>query len=163
MNKKFVIRHSSFVIQNPISSAMKTTLSLLLLLLFTSCSPSYRLNRLIALHPELKTPDTLFIKDSVIIPQVRFDTLFDYKTIPDTVIIQKDRLQIKLRKIHDTLFITGKCKGDTVYITRKIPVEKIKIVKPDRLDNFISKLPWVVIGLICLVLLFVYIRRVPKS
>jgi len=161
MSKKFVIRHSSLVIQNPISSAMKTTLSLLLLL-FTSCSPSYRLNRLLALHPELKTPDTLFIKDSVIIPQVRFDTMFDYKTIPDTVIIQKDRLQIKLRKIHDTLFLTGKCKGDTVYITRKIPVEKIKIVKPDILDNFISKLPWIVIGLICLVLLFVFIRLAPK-
>ena len=142
---------------------MKTILALLLLLLFTSCSPSYRLNRLLALHPELKTPDTLLISDSVIIPQVRFDTIFDYKTIPDTVIIQKDRLQIKLRKINDTLFLTGNCKGDTVYITRKIPVEKIKIVKPDILDNFISKLPWMVIGLISLILLFVFIRLVPKQ
>jgi hypothetical protein len=142
---------------------MKPITVTLFLLLLTSCSPSYRLTRLLALHPELKTPDTLFIKDSVIIPQVRFDTIFDYKTIPDTVIIQKNRLLIKLRKIHDTLFLMGKCKGDTVYITRKIPVEKIKIIKPDRLDNFISKLPWIVIGLICLVLLFVFIRLVPKQ
>ena len=88
--------------------------------------------------------------------------MFDYKTIPDTVIIRKDRLQIKLRKINDTLFLTGNCKGDTVYITRKIPVEKIKIVKPYRLDNFISKLPWMVIGFICLILLFVFIRWFPK-
>ena len=142
---------------------MKPTLSLLLLLLlFTSCSPSYRLNRLLALHPELKTPDTLLIKDSVIIPQIQADTLFDFKTIRDTVIIEKDRLQIKLSRIHDTLFLTGKCKGDTVYIIRKIPVEKIKIVKPDYLDNFISKLPWIVIGFICMVLLFVFIRWFPK-
>jgi hypothetical protein len=66
-------------------------------------------------------------------------------------------------EIHDTLFLTGNCKGDTVYITRKIPVEKIKIVKPDILDNFISKLPWMVIGLISLILLFVFIRLVPKQ
>jgi len=138
---------------------MKPILYLLfLLLLLSSCSPQYRLKRLIALHPELKIPDTLFIRDSVIIPQVQVDTMLDLKTIQDTVIIQKDRLQIKLSRIHDTLFLTGKCKGDTVYITRKIPVEKIKIVKPDYLDDFISKLPWIVIGLICLILLFVFFR-----
>ncbi len=135
---------------------------LLILCLITGCSPTYRLNKLLALHPELKTPDTIFIRDSLIVPQVQVDTMFDYKTIRDTVVIEKDRLQIKLRKIRDTLFLTGKCKGDTVYITRKIPVEKIKIVKPDYLDNFISKLPWVVIGLICLILLFVFLRWFPK-
>ncbi len=132
-------------------------LFILFLCLIVSCSPSYRLNRLLALHPELKIPDTLFIRDSLIVPQVQVDTMFDFKTIRDTVIIQKDRLQIKLRRIHDTLFLTGKCKGDTVYINRKIPVEKIKIVKVDKIDNLISKLPWIVIGLICLILLFVFI------
>ncbi len=141
---------------------MKSTLPFFMIFLLTSCSPQYRLNRLIALHPELKTADTLFIRDSVIVPQVQVDTMFDYKTIRDTVIIQKDRLQVKLSRIHDTLFLTGKCKGDTVYIIRKIPVEKIKIVKPDYLDNFISKLPWIVIGFICMVLLFVFIRWFPK-
>jgi hypothetical protein len=141
---------------------MKPTLSLLLILLLSSCSPQYRLNRLLARHPELKIPDTLFIRDSVIVPQVQADTMFDLKTIRDTVIIQKDRLQVKLSRIHDTLFLTGKCKGDTVYINRKIPVEKIKIVKPDKLDNFISKLPWIVIGLICLILFFLFIRWFPK-
>jgi len=138
------------------------TISLLLLLLLSSCSPQHRLTRLIALHPELKVPDTIVIRDSLIVPQVRVDTMLDIKTILDTVIIQKDRLQIKLSRIHDTLFVSGKCKGDTVYITRKIPVEKIKIVKADKIDNLISKLPWIVIGLICLILLFVFNRYFPK-
>ena len=137
---------------------MKPTLSLLIFLFFSSCSPQYRLNRLLALHPELKTPDTIFIRDSLIVPQVQVDTMLDFKTIRDTIIIKKDRLQVKFIKIHDTLFLTGKCKGDTVYINRKIPVEKIKIVKPDYLDNFISRLPWIVVGLICLILIFVFIR-----
>ena len=144
---------------------MKSFVNLILLLILcltTGCSPTYRLNRLLALHPELKIPDTLIIRDSLIVPQVRVDTMFDIKTILDTVIIQKDRLQIKLSRIHDTLFVTGKCKGDTVYITRKIPVEKIKIVKADKIDNLISKLPWIVIGLICLILLFIFMRLFPQ-
>ena len=137
---------------------MKPIITILLLLL-SSCSPQQRLTRLIALHPELKVPDTIVIRDSLIVPQVRVDTMLDFKTILDTVIIQKDRLQIKLSRIHDTLFVSGKCKGDTVYITRKIPVEKIKIVQAGYLDNCISKLPWIAIGVICLILLFVFIRR----
>jgi len=132
---------------------------LLILCLITGCSPTYRLNRLLALHPELKIADTLIIRDSLIVPQVQVDTMLDFKTIRDTVIIQKDRLQIKLRKIHDTLYLTGKCKGDTVYRIRKIPVERIKIVKPDYLDNFISKLPWIVIGLTILILLFIWLLK----
>ena len=138
-------------------------LFILFLCLIVSCSPSYRLNRLVALHPELKVPDTLFIRDSLIVPQIQVDTMLDINTIRDTVIIQKDRLQVKLSRIHDTLFLTGRCKGDTVYITRKIPVEKIKIVKADKIDNLISKLPWIVIGVICLMLLLVFIRLLPKQ
>ena len=66
-------------------------LFILFLCLIVSCSPSYRLNRLLALHPELKIPDTLFIRDSLIVPQIQVDTMLDFKTIRDTVIIQKDR------------------------------------------------------------------------
>jgi len=134
-------------------------LFILFLCLIASCSPSYRLNRLLALHPEFKIPDTLFIRDSLIVPQVQVDTILDFKTIRDTVVIQKDRLQVKIHRIHDTLFLIGKCKGDTVYITRKIPVEKIKIVKPDYLDNFISKLPWIVIGFTIVIFLIIWLFR----
>jgi hypothetical protein len=88
--------------------------------------------------------------------------MLDFKTVRDTVIIQKDRLQVKIHRIHDTLFLTGKCKSDTIYITRKIPVEKTKIFKADKIDNLISKLPWIVIGFVFLVLLFVYIRLFSK-
>jgi len=140
---------------------MKPIITILLLLL-SSCSPQYRINRLLALHPELKVPDTLIIRDSLLVPQVQVDTMFDFTTIRDTVIIQKDRLQIKLSRIHDTLFISGKCKGDTVYITRKIPVETIKIVQAGSLNKFISGLPWIVIGVVILILLFIFNRLFPK-
>jgi len=41
----------------------------------------------------------------------------------------------------------------TNYIERKIPVEKIKVLQTDKIDNLISKIPWLVLGLISTVIL----------
>lgn len=133
---------------------MKSLLSILaLILLTTSCSPTHRLNRLLALHPELKIPDTILIKDTLTTPQYQTDTVIHIDSIHDTVIVQKDRLEIKLNRIHDTLYIQGKCKADTVIVQHTVPVEKIKVVKADKLDNLIQKIPWIVAGLIFTILL----------
>lgn len=132
---------------------MKTILKISLLLVLstqTGCSPSARLNRLLTHHPELKIPDTIVINDTMTIPQVEADKVFHLDSIHDTIILQKDRLEITLNRIHDTLYVRGKCKADTIIIHRTIPVEKIKILKPDKLDQLISKIPWIVSGLISL-------------
>jgi len=137
---------------------MKPLLNILaLILLATSCSPTHRLNRLLALHPELKIPDTILIKDTLTTPKYEADTVIHIDSIHDTVIVQKDRLEIKLNRIHDTLYIQGKCKADTVIVQRAIPVEKIKVVKVDKWDQLISKLPWLISGLICLVILVIVV------
>jgi hypothetical protein len=135
---------------------MKTILKISLLLVLsiqTGCSPSARLNRLLTHHPELKIYDTIVISDTMTIPQVEADTVFYLDSIHDTILLQKDRLEITLTRIHDTLYIRGKCKADTVIIHRSIPVEKIQIVKPDKLDQLISKIPWLISGLIFIILL----------
>jgi len=137
---------------------MKPILTILIFLIVApSCSPSRRLSRLLALHPELKIPDTIVIKDTLTTPQYEADTVIHIDSIHDTVILQKDRLEIKLHRIHDTLYIQGKCKADTVIVQRTIPVEKIKVVKVDKWDKLISKLPWLISGLICLVILAIVI------
>ncbi len=136
---------------------MKSILKISLLLVLsiqTGCSPTARLNRLLNHHPELKIPDTILITDTITIPQVEVDTVFYLDSIHDTIILQKDRLEISLNRIHDTLYIRGKCRADTMIIHRLIPVEKIKIVKPDKLDQLISKTPWMISGLICIILFF---------
>ena len=125
----------------------------MLLIVASSCSPTHRLNRLLALHPELKIPDTILINDTLTTPQYEADTVIHIDSIHDTVIVQKDKLEIKLKRIHDTLYIQGKCKADTVIVQRTIPVEKIKIVRADKLDNLIQKIPWIVTGLIFTILL----------
>lgn len=147
------------------SQIMKIITKILFILfpcLIVSCSPSYRLNRLLALHPELKIPDTLFIRDSLIVPQVQVDTMLEFKTIRDTVVIHKDRLQIKLSKIHDTLFLTGKCKSDTVYITRKILIEKIKTVKPSYINYLFNIVRWLVIFGILFIIIYSFLRFFKK-
>ena len=135
---------------------MKTILKISLLLVMstqTGCSPTARLNRLLIHHPELMIPDTIVISDTMTIPQVEADTVFYLDSIHDTIILQKDRLEITLNRVHDTLYVRGKCKADTIIILRSIPVEKIKIVKPDKLDQLISKIPWLISGLIFIILL----------
>ena len=130
---------------------MKTILSILILILLaTSCSPTHRLNRLLTLHPELMIPDTLFIHDSIPIPQAEADTILNIDSIHDTIYINKGRLEVAIHRLHDTLFVRGKCKADTIYIDRQFPVEKIKIVRPAKLDNLISAIPWLVSGFIAL-------------
>lgn len=139
---------------------MKTILKISLLLVLstqTGCSPSARLNRLLTRHPELKIYDTVVISDTMTIPQVEADTVFYLDSIHDTIILQKDRLEITLNRIHDTLYVRGKCEADTIIIHRSIPVEKIKIVKSDKLDQLISKIPWIISGLIGLLVFVIVI------
>ena len=136
-----------------------TTL-LLLILLLSSCSPQRRLNRLLALHPELKTPDTLVLRDTIPIPQIQTDTILRLSTLHDTVTLHKDHLQVKIHRLHDTIYIQSKTLPDTIFITRRIPIQLIRYVQPDRLDNLISKIPWLVIALILLIgfIIFLFIR-----
>jgi len=140
---------------------MKPSISILLLLLiFSSCSPQYRLNRLLALHPELRTPDTLLIHDTIPIPQIQTDTILRLSTLHDTVTLHKDHLQVKIHRLHDTLYIQSKTLPDTIFINRRIPVQLIRYVQPDKLYNFISKIPWIVVGLIFVIgfIIFLFIR-----
>ncbi len=129
----------------------------LLILLLASCSPQRRLSRLLALHPELKTPDTLVLRDTIPIPQIQTDTILRLSTLHDTVTIHKDHLQVKIHRLRDTIYIQSKTLPDTIFITRRIPVQLIRYVQPDILVNFIGKIPWLIIGLGILVILVIYI------
>jgi len=101
----------------------------------------------------LNTTDTLVVKDTITIPQVEADTVLSIKSIKEPVFINQGRLEVEIRKIHDTLYVKGECKADTIYKTKKIAVERIKLVKPDRTDVLIAKIPWIASGFIALILL----------
>lgn len=106
---------------------------LLILLLISSCTPQRRFIRLIEKHPHLLTTDSVTVRDTVkiIVPKTVHDTIisehFFHEIIKDTLIIQKERLTVKI--FHDTInknvFIQGECDTITVekIIERKIPIK----------------------------------------
>jgi len=144
--------------------AMKTNLKFLLIIsiaLYSACSPSHRLTSLISNHPELTTTDTLLLKDTIAIPLAKADTTLDFNSLFKPVFLNQGRLEMEIQAVHDTLYVKGKCKPDTIYRTRSIPVEKIKLVKPNRTDAIIARIPWLVAGLIAITVFggLVYLRN----
>lgn len=104
----------------------------ILVLFFTilSCSPVKRYNRLIRLHPELITSDTVTLIDTfrLVVPEVKVDTVVSVESLLDTVYLEQEQLKVKVWMKGDRVFIQGKC--DTVYvdkiIERRIPVKYYK-------------------------------------
>jgi hypothetical protein len=130
-------------------------------MLVISCSPQRRLEKLLERHPELTSKDTLMVRDTLITPGVTADTSLLLAHLPDTVIIQKEKLRMELVRLHDTLFVSGNCMSDTIIRTLEVPVEKIRLVKPDKAAMLIGKLPWIMAGLIAfsLSLVMVVLKR----
>ncbi len=125
---------------------------LLLVSSFTACSPQRRLQRLVAHHPELLAADTLLVHDTIVMAGIVADTSIPLTRLTDTVVISRDKLEIKLVKIRDTIHVTGTCKADTIVREVRVPVEKIKLVKAEA--GWLSKVPWVILGVVFIVTLW---------
>jgi hypothetical protein len=100
----------------------------ILLLLFSSCTPQRRLERLLKKHPELTNVDSVVIRDTIriIVPKVRIDTVVNIEELWDTIYLEKDQLTVKVwRDRYNKVYIQGQC--DTVFIEkiidRKVPVK----------------------------------------
>ncbi len=112
---------------------MIRTLFVLVILGLFACTPQRRFTRLIDKYPHLLTTDTLTIHDTVKVevPKVVHDTIinqhFFTQITRDTLVLQKERLTIKI--FHDTIkktvYIKGECDTVTVekIVERKIPVK----------------------------------------
>ena len=112
---------------------MKNLILITLSILFlASCSPQRRLHRLVTKHPELSRIDTIKIQDTVIVPGVKTDTLFHSSALKDTITITKEKLQIRLIEINDTIYLNAKVEPDTVILTKEIIVDRIIYTEPQK-------------------------------
>lgn len=129
-------------------------------LLLNSCTAEQRLARIIRKHPELIARDTIFKKDTIITKEVRKDSIFYYNQ-RDTVIISKNNLEIKYIFNKDsTVYITGKCKSDT--IIREIPViindiNVKNLTTFDRIKMLIKD--WAALSLMIFLLILILIKK----
>jgi hypothetical protein len=67
---------------------------------------------------------TLVIRDTIRTETIKHDTSFIYRG--DTVTITKDKLVIRYFRVNDTTYISGECKGDTIYLEKVIKIPSIQ-------------------------------------
>lgn len=123
---------------------------IILLLLLASCTPQKRLERLIRNHPELVRVDSVKIIDTVITRSVSIDTMQVMNTY-DTFIVNRDRLTVQVIRHQDSIYVYGKCAGDTVVLERKVPVRIIEVKES-------TTVPWWVYVFLILVLVVLWFR-----
>jgi|688.fasta_scaffold155226_2 hypothetical protein len=123
---------------------------LILLLFLSSCTPQKRLERLIRKHPELVRVDSVKIIDTIITQSVSIDTMQVMNTY-DTFIVNRDRLTVQVIRHQDSIYVYGKCAGDTVVLERKIPVRIIEVKES-------TSVPWWVYVFLILVLVVLWFR-----
>ena len=124
-----------------------------------ACTPQRRFTRLIDKYPHLLTTDTLTIHDTVRVevPKVVHDTIinehFFTQITRDTLVLQKERLTIKI--FHDTIkknvYIKGEC--DTITV-EKIVERKIPIKYYERTPTWKKIINWALLAAIILSILY---------
>jgi hypothetical protein len=130
---------------NPDIIKVLAIISIICLVALTSCSASFHLRRAIQKDPTIIQPEIVQVVDTVIItPSERVETTFVALPI-DTITIEKERLRIKIRRIHDTLRVEGECRSDTITITETI--ELPPVIKYEDRPWWSKWLMWGLVGL----------------
>ena len=130
---------------NPDIIKVLMIISIICLVALTSCSASFHLRRAIQKDPTIIQPEIVQVVDTVIItPSERVETTFVALPI-DTITIEKERLRIKIRRIHDTLRVEGECRSDTITITETI--ELPPVIKYEDRPWWSKWLMWGLVGL----------------
>ncbi len=103
---------------------------LILVLLISSCSANWHINRAIKKDPSILRPDTFIKYDTTIIFKDRIlcDTFIT--TEYDTIVMQDSFVYTKVIRIKDKIKVYTKCKGDTVRIKETIILPP-RVIKED--------------------------------
>lgn len=129
--------------------------SILIALLFASCSCDWHLKRAEAKCGKLVS-DTVYVTDTVITKLSQTDTVFKY-FVKDSVIVREGKLVMKYYyNSHDsTVYLQGKCLSDTIIKTIKVPYEKTVV----KVDYFPDWLKWVGGILLVLIIILALIKK----
>ena len=102
------------------SRKLKRTAAMLGVALVIGCGPSKPLIETIVMHDTIYTDRV--VSDTIVVTKVQ-----------DTIVMEKERLRVRVVRINDTLRIEGECQADTIYRTTTIEVP-VKVVE--------SRWPW---------------------
>jgi hypothetical protein len=66
---------------------------------------------------------TVTIRDTIKTETIRTDTAFFHSV--DTLTLIKDKLIIQYKKVRDSVYLSGECQGDTIFIEKSVKVNTI--------------------------------------
>ena len=134
-------------------------------LLLGGCSCTERLQRLMVYCPECF--ETKAIKDTVIVPEFRFDTTFFFTGVTDTFTIEKERVQVQILRRTDTMIVRLKIPADTVvktvYVDRVKPVIVREKTTGEKIKDFFQNVGLWLLTIIVAVLAVPIVIRIVKS
>ena len=139
--------HTPDGLKRPDSDIIKVLILItaICILCLTSCSANWHLKRAIAKDPSIVQPPEVEIVDTtIVIEEIRAETTF--VALPmDTITIEKERLRIQIKRIHDTLVVDGVCMTDTIRIVEE--VELPPVIKYEPRPTWQTIIAWLLAGL----------------
>jgi hypothetical protein len=117
-----------------------------------SCSAKWHIKRAIKKDPTILRADTVTVRDTVYLPEIKHDTAFLMQNDVDTFVIEKERLNVRIIRQLDTLKVSAECAADTVVRVVKMPYKQV-VYKRTFWDMI---KPYVIAFLILLALSLVY-------
>lgn len=115
--------------------------------------------------PELKQKmDTILLLDTIRLPQLEIDTtfVFNEKIRFDTIQIVKEKLKIQYVKKDSIIYLSGECLGDTIYVEKEVPIERI-IVKESEQTILSSNTKWWLLGVLSIIIMTLMVRKKVKG
>lgn len=95
-------------------------------LLVQSCGASWHLRRAIAKDPTILADAIVRVDTTIVTQSIRaVDTLVVRDTITREIV--REGVQIKVKRIHDTIRVDVVCPPDTIRVVAEVPVEKVVI------------------------------------
>ena len=137
---------------------MKWLNVLMISFLLSSCSAQWHLKKAIKKDPSIIQESTVSVKDTVVVPPVVITDTVTTKE-HDTIIVEKDRLKVRIVKRLDTLIIEGQCASDTIVRTIEVPVPSIIMKDSDRWYNKVYKFSFYVLLILLLLLWYLRVNR----
>jgi hypothetical protein len=129
-----------------------------MIVLLNSCSAQWHLKRAVKKDPSIIQESTVTVEDTVVLPPVVITDTVTTKQ-HDTIIVEKERLKIKIVKKQDTLIINGQCASDTIVRTIEVPVPSIVMKDSDRWYNKVYKFSFYVLLILLLLLWYLRVNR----
>ena len=137
-------------------------LVIIILLLISSCSPQWHIDRAIQKNPSILEKDTVTVVDSVkvVTNNVTHDSVFVVSK--DTVTIVKDKLTVRHFINNDSVWIYGECASDTIWEPYRVEVP-FETIRYDQKIGITKVIQWIVFLMVLLLVWKFFLKDLLKK